>query len=632
MSEEDESLVLHIRLGDEVRSTTKKRFLHDTWTGFFDSVCLICSAGFDPPQQPPIRTLSLSVAQDDPGNTSTTFLRIHNRHLHCIVKHDIQYIPISHAWHQPVSLAHLSKLSNKQAKHLVYQVPVQSLIAAIDKFGPDTEIWHDYISVPQWQTDTQQRLLLQLPTIFAHPQTCLMHVDDFSTESLGKIFRTFETTTTYALSSEERLQEIAKFYNARWHQRMWVALELAHSQKACILTKEYNVFKDEKVLSDSFLDFVDYFRNEIRLIAQQLGHQRFLELFYELQLKELNYLRKETNPCFGEVFSLIASKECSEPRDRHLAIASFLGMRSHDELCEQFRGKTTSEVCEWVWKTALQQGDCGPLLLVQSPTSKLTPHNPRWIAGAREMKSEMWRLGRLVQPPGTTICTSTDGPLRLKLESVGTITDVRFCESTTTAKLEQEQEFCHIVRAVLTCLSCRTSAGFVSAMGRIYPVVLSCYFDEALPITFEEYVNSNPDFVLTLDNLLSEFRRYLNEHDEFMQQTIAQEIIDLLSLSSPSASKVGFSRITWNMMEGCFCYMPAVASIHCHTCDQDFPFRLELLGEPADVAEVYRIPGLQYASTLQNGTGIVVSRGEIIGRMRSGTPACSCKLLVDVEL
>lgn len=246
------------------------------------------------------------------------------------------------------------------------------------------------------------------------------------------------------------------------------------------------------------------------------------------------------------------------------------------------------------------------------------------------MKSEMWRLGRLVEPPSTTICTSTDGPLRLKLESVGIIIDVRFCESTTTARVEQE--FCHIVRAVLSCLSCRTSAGFVSAMGRIYPVSLSCSFDEALPITFEQYVKSNPDFVLTLDNLLSEFRRYLNEHNGFMQQTIAQEIIDLLSLSSPSASRVGFSRITWNMMERCFYYMPAVASIHCHTCDQDFPFRLELLGEPADVAEVYRIPGLQYASTLQNGTGIVVSRGEIIGRMLSGTPACSCKSLVDVEL
>jgi hypothetical protein len=149
-------------------------------------------------------------------------------------------------------------------------------------------------------------------------------------------------------------------------------------------------------------------------------------------------------------------------------------------------------------------------------------------------------------------------------------------------------------------------------MGRIYPVGLGCSFDEALPITFEQYVNSNPDFVLTLDNLLSEFIRYLNKHDDFIQQTIVQDIIDLLSLSSPSASRVGFSLITWNMMEGCFCYMPAVASIHCHTCDQDFPFRLELLGEPADVAEVYRIPGLQYANTLQNGTGIVVSRERLL--------------------
>lgn len=290
-------------------------------------LCLFDLFGrFRASQQPPIRTLSLSFGQDDPGNPSMTFLRIHNRHLHCIIEHDIQYIPVSHAWHQPVSLAHLSKLSNNEAKRLVYQVPVRSLIAAIDKFGPDTEIWHDYISVPQWQTDTQQRLLLQLPTIFAHPQNCLMHVDDFSRESLMKIFRK-SGPTTYALSNEERLQEIAKFYNARWHQRMWVALELAHSQKACILTKEYHVIK-ETSLSDSFLSFVKYFRVQLQLISQQLGHQRFLELFHELQLKELNYLRKETNPCFGEVFSLIASKECSEPRVRHLAIASFLGLRS----------------------------------------------------------------------------------------------------------------------------------------------------------------------------------------------------------------------------------------------------------------------------------------------------------------
>jgi hypothetical protein len=32
----------------------------------------------------------------------------------------------------------------------VYQTPVKTLEAVTIEFGP-TEIWHDYLSVPQWQ-------------------------------------------------------------------------------------------------------------------------------------------------------------------------------------------------------------------------------------------------------------------------------------------------------------------------------------------------------------------------------------------------------------------------------------------------------------------------------------------------
>lgn len=71
--------------------------------------------------------------------------------------------------------------------------------------------------------------------------------------------------------------------------------------------------------------------------------------------------------CFGEIFSLVAEKECRDLRDRRLAIASFLGRATHDKLCSQFRNKTGDGVCEWVWNSTLEQGDCSPLLLVQSP-------------------------------------------------------------------------------------------------------------------------------------------------------------------------------------------------------------------------------------------------------------------------
>ncbi|KAK3364159.1 hypothetical protein B0T25DRAFT_576501 [Lasiosphaeria hispida] len=165
---------------------------------------------------------------------------------------------------------------------------------------------------------------------------------------------------------------------------MWVALELAHSKKACIVTEDH-VIREDRFMSDSFFFFLEYFRDAMRHIGQQLGVMPFEELFFQLRLRPLNYIRKEQNPCFGEVFSLIAEKECRDFGDRHLAIASFLGLATHDKLCAQFQDQTADEVCEWVWKSALEQGDCSPLLLVQAPTSRLKHPHPDWIARGREM-------------------------------------------------------------------------------------------------------------------------------------------------------------------------------------------------------------------------------------------------------
>jgi hypothetical protein len=632
--EDDENFIINIGVGDDVRPTTKGRFLQDIWTDTFDSVCMVCSEDFSPPQKSPIRTISISISQEGldafpEPDPSTISLRIHNRHLHCIIERQIQYIPVSHAWHERVALAHLSRLSNNEAERLVHTVPIQTLIAAMDNFGLDVELWHDYVSVPQWQRDTQQGLLLQLPAIFSYPQVCLIHLDDFSTDSLQQIFRT-ASPTTYALSNEERLKEIAIFYNARWHQRMWGALELAHSKKACIVTRNYVVVKEERFMSDSFFFFLDYFRDAIKTIGQQVGKARFMELFFQLRFQELSYIRKENNPSFGEVFNLIAQKECRDYRDKHLAIASFLGLGVHEELCEQFRGRTADEVCEWVWKRTLERGDCGPLLLVQSPTSKLNHPHPKWIAGGRDMNPLMWGLGHLLHPPSITVCASTSEPLRLKLESVGSITHVRFCRPLSDSELEEE--FRHTIRDVLSSPGCCTASGFVAAMERIYPPDLEGT-TISLPRTLADFVQSNPDFVHILETLLAGFGDQGDKNDTIEQQMTAREIIALLGLSRPCISSIaGFSRMEWVMLKGDMCYMQAVATIRCHTCLQYFPFRVQLLGKPAGLAEVYRVPSLQYADTLRNGVGIVISQNEIIGRMFSGTPACKCRMVVDVDL
>jgi hypothetical protein len=322
--------------------------------------------------------------------------------------------------------------------------------------------------------------------------------------------------------------EIVTFYKARWHKRMWVAVELAHSMTACIITQDYLVFKEDRYMSDSFFFFLEYFKNAMRHIGQQIGGARFLELFLELHLHaaKLTCIRKQDKLNFGEVFSLVAGKECRDYRDRHLAIASFLGLAIYDKLCEQFRDKTSDEVCQWVWKTALEKGDCTPLLIIQSPTSKLKYPHPAWIADGREMKPWMWDLGSLMHPPKITICESAVGQLRLKMEYVGSFTYLPFSRAAIST-LEVLEEFLHTIRVVISSPACLIVERFVRAMKRIYPL-FGVRNADSLPATLRGYIESNPDFVSTLEALLTKSKN-LRDDDRILMQNI-QDIISLLCL------------------------------------------------------------------------------------------------------
>jgi len=87
---------------------------------------MICSEEFKPSREPPIRTLSIQGIQagdtnPDPANIS---FHLHNRYLQCIIEHQIQFFPVSQAWHESVALARVSKLSNDGAENLVFRLPM----------------------------------------------------------------------------------------------------------------------------------------------------------------------------------------------------------------------------------------------------------------------------------------------------------------------------------------------------------------------------------------------------------------------------------------------------------------------------------------------------------------------------
>jgi hypothetical protein len=48
-----------------------------------------------------------------------------------------------------VAVAYASNVTNEAAEDDVLSIPFKLLEAAIKEFGPQTEIWHDYVSIPK---------------------------------------------------------------------------------------------------------------------------------------------------------------------------------------------------------------------------------------------------------------------------------------------------------------------------------------------------------------------------------------------------------------------------------------------------------------------------------------------------
>lgn len=192
---------------------------------------------------------------------------------------------------------------------------------------------------------------------------------------------------------------------------------------------------------------------------------------------------------------------------------------------------------------------------------------------------------------------------------------------------------------MLSCPSSRTAAGFVAAMGRVYPLYLRTVSDgdsQSIPTTLSDYVELEPDFVHQLQILLDEITVLVpgdegNGDDDM--DWVAQDIINIMRLLVPCITTVGrFSRLTYAAIEGTRVYQQTLAIVRCPGCSEAYPFRVQLLGRPMNSAHVYRIPGLQYSETLRDRVGIVVSDGRIIGRVISATPACECKIPETPEL
>lgn len=204
------------------------------WSTRLDTVCDTCHEPFR--AEPPIRT----VARHQPTSPTASgiHVRILNRHLSCLEATSAFFVPVSHVWDSSIRRANESRNHNDEAASALINALVTLLERAEDAYESGVEFWHDYFSVPQWEPEAKESLLLGLPSIYHRAKEILVQMSDLSPSHatlliIGSLLP-IELTLMQALHKIPLLRPLS---SSQWMQPMWLTLEYSQSRAACVMDK-----------------------------------------------------------------------------------------------------------------------------------------------------------------------------------------------------------------------------------------------------------------------------------------------------------------------------------------------------------------------------------------------------------
>lgn len=402
-----------IDTGQTVLALSQHELLGACWNTALDTPCSVCGHIFNNAIAPPVRTLSLR--QPPLSNASPIHLpsiRTINTHLECLKAKGTRVIPVSHAWHEPVARAYASREVNIEAARMVFELPVRMLVAASQRFGPDVQIWHDYISIPQWQDGFRGTTILpQIFKIFSYGGTALIHLDDEPTFNVRDLSDLTSSTT--------HMSTLRTLFSARWFHRMWIIVEYTMCQDSYLVNSRF------EIMSDKFSCLIEKIMSSCHDIPQPIEWMSTVPLFVR---------ERSVHNCLGHVYSLLADQGCRSYRDYFIAACAILEQSDdHRRLSEL--PSDTQEACLWVSKRALERGDYSPLIL--RPTEEPQYAKSRWLKGHTAMDGKMWGLGVEVSAAHFPPLIVDDDSVQLEAHLLGTTTQFSDVASTFSARCER---------------------------------------------------------------------------------------------------------------------------------------------------------------------------------------------------
>ncbi|OAL47948.1 hypothetical protein IQ07DRAFT_108846 [Pyrenochaeta sp. DS3sAY3a] len=598
-------------LNDQRVDFSPETFLHDAWTQGFDTPCTTCKEHFDLATEPPVRLLGLGqhVSVTDPLRQDLPPLHVRNYHLRCLKASNIRYIPVSHPWHSSIAEAYALRTFNAKAAQTCYEAPIRTLMAVQRRFGSDCLLWHDYISIPQWQDNFRGTVILpQIFKIFEASGSSILHLGQ---QPPSEIVRT--PTLEMINQYNDGLQQ---FFTAHLFTRLWPIVEFDRAGEAYIMSNEYTI------LEPKFTVFVKEILDATTLGST--GNNGSVQWVHNLPL----FVReRQKNKCFGYVFDMIANLGCRSFRDKFIGASELLGILDYPKELPV----DVQDACLWLAERQIQSNDLSPLLL---RPSQEPPHaKASWLKGHQSIVPNMWVWGVEIQP-SKKVPQVQHHSVHLDLHYVGNVTHNLSWAASADHSSNSASDELHDL------LSSKESAErLIECLEAMNPhtLIRSDHINKDLRAPTLHFRISTSNFILgAFRHILDQVSQEDSKERLTNSSTLYDDIMSLLALSAsaPAPELEHFGSFDFFKLRQQLCDSSEsnLVSVTCPDCLTQSSFRAQLWRQPTADTRLYLIPGLTYQYTAVGGVGLLLEKGHIIGRARFCAAPCSCNHDVRVKI
>ncbi|KAK8006859.1 hypothetical protein PG989_000849 [Apiospora arundinis] len=541
----------------------------------------------------------------------------------CLKAKNVQYVTISHVWDAEIGDVQSSRMQRDGIVERIF-VSAHAIFQGLEDSGHGrAEIWYDYLSVPQWETELKIKILNAIPDFYRSSSFTLVLLLDVDKEDVANL--------PSGQPGQHRIDSYMAICNAKYFSRVWTTMEYVRSSDLRVMLKGYQIATEGEhhvFLPKMFSVWNEEVHRQCSNVWQVEREAGMGQRIVPWQIGQLMEIRERVLVNFGVALATLRSRGCRSSEDFLYALRGITKAREPEKI-DRDPGKALVQIAE----ACLKEGDYSPLMV--------TPRISRY--DQRQQQSEfgfndVYSFGFGVDTDGSCPAFHKDsifnrGVSILKLETIGTVDFARtrshqwglppfpIFEYYTHWVLHHSgpdvDEFARAIGARFYNLSDKEVEAALSNPSR------RDIIEEELQIRYDmagsHWNGPRP-----------------NERDPW-NDTIPDTRRLAGALGLLSTLPDGYTALDFSIRHGGTMHFSAYAGFiaaTCPKCRKRFAYRAAMFKRPTEMlgAVAYRLPGLKYFFTRVDGAGIILKDRKVIGRLIYASPACPCRPSEMVEV